>query len=108
MRRIILSIALFAMASPAIASQTDKGVTSQILTVNNVTAFFEQNGSRSTRPACATMTRWAIDVSNAAGQAMLAHLLAMNAQHRSVYVTGSGDCSTWADSETVAGIMDAD
>jgi len=108
LRKLSLMLAFAAMSTMAHASQTDKGATSQILTVNNDAAFFEQSAGRSGRPACATLTRWVIGITTPSDQVILAHLLSMNAQHRKVYVTGTGTCAMWADSETVAGLIDAD
>lgn len=103
-----LALSCLAIAAPANASSADQGYTSSILTTTDGRAFFEQNGIRTTRPACATATRWVIDVTTATGQAMLANLLSANAQNRKVFISGTSNCAAWGDSETAAGIMLAD
>jgi hypothetical protein len=105
MMRLTLAILAGSITSSAFASASDQGFTSQILTTSDGRAFFEQSGTRTTRPACATLTRWAFDSTTATGQAMMANLLTSNAQGRKVYISGSGNCSAWGDSETVGGIQ---
>jgi hypothetical protein len=88
-----------------LASGTDSGNVSQILSANTSRGFFEQSGTRTSRPACATATRWVIDTSTLAGQAMFSQLLTAYSLGRKVYISGTGDCALWGDSEGVAGIM---
>lgn len=63
--------------------------------------FFRQTGSRSTRPSCATIDRWVINVSTPEGQTMAATLLTAYSLHKRISVTGTGGCATWGDTETV-------
>ena len=59
--------------------------------------------SRTGIPACGTnnSNRWAIDASTPAGQAAVQVLLTAYTQHRPIYVTGTGTCTVWGDTETV-------
>jgi hypothetical protein len=95
-------------AAPAEASSADSGYASRILTTTDGRAYFEHDGTRSARPACATMTRWVIDTTTPTGQAMLANLLSAQARHAKIYLSGAGNCGLWADSEMATGIMTAD
>jgi purine nucleoside permease len=70
-------------------------------------AFFYINGTRTgTKPACATFGsgswfRFAIDTNTAGGKAQLAGVLAAHATGESIYVTGTGDCGVYGDTESV-------
>jgi hypothetical protein len=103
----LLVLGSLSAPSAAYASAADQGMTSSVLTTTDGRAFFEQNGTRTARPACATATRWVIDTTTATGQAILANLITAHAQGTKVYVSGSGNCGLWGDSETAAGVMTA-
>lgn len=91
----------------AMASQSSGGYVAQVLVTTDSRAYFEQSGARTSRPACATATRWVIDTSTLAGQAILSLVLTAQAQRMPVYVSGSGNCALWGDSETAAGVQTA-
>jgi len=59
---------------------------------------------RSAVPTCAANrpNRWAIDASTLAGQAAVTTLLWAADHGKGVWVTGTGTCSVWQDTETVA------
>lgn len=61
-------------------------------------------GSRSGIPSCGSgqPARFAIDTSNAQGKTQLAGLLTAFAAKQPVVIVGTGDCSVWVDSETIA------
>lgn len=104
---ILIALFLLAMASRAWASSSGSGLVSGIL-MTSQTAFFNHSGTRSTRPSCATIDRWAFDSSTAGGQSLLATLLTAYATGRQISVLGTGTCSIWGDTETVAYIQIAD
>lgn len=56
-------------------------------------------------PSCATTGRWAVDVSTPQGQSLWSAVLLAYSQNKSVTVGGTGTCSVWGDSETVAWIQ---
>lgn len=95
------------LSAQADASGTDIGSVYNIQSSNTDRAFFEQNGTRTARPACATATRWVIDTSTTSGQAMFAHLLTVYALGKKIYISGTGNCALWGDSESVAGFLTA-
>ncbi len=95
----------FLTSGQSFASQTNAGYVSQILVTTDSRAYFEQSGVRTARPTCATLTRWVIDTSTFAGQAMLSLVLSAQAQHMPVYISGSGNCALWGDSETANGVQ---
>ena len=69
---------------------------------------FFHAGTATSRPACSANGDWAIDLvgSNAAaGKAMLAAIIAANAQGKSVHVVGTGACDVGGDRETVQYIV---
>lgn len=55
-------------------------------------------------PACATTGRWAVDVSTPQGQSLWSEVLLAYSQNKTVNIAGTGLCSVWGDSETVAWI----
>jgi len=93
------------VASPALAGSAGPGVVTRITGVpasTPPTILFYTNGPRTSAPACATMTdRWVIDVSTPSGQAAAAIVISAQAQGKTIYVTGTGTCSIWTDTETV-------
>ena len=61
-------------------------------------------GTNSSRPACATSNDFAIDNNSAAGKAMIASILAAQAQGLIVNVSGTGNCDVWGDRESAASV----
>jgi hypothetical protein len=55
-----------------------------------------------TWPACASLQRYAVNASTAAGQAIYAAILSAKMAGQKITVTGAGNCSIWGDSETIA------
>ena len=91
--------------SPASASTT--GGYGQIYelygTANGAVLFSVTGTGRSGIPSCGAglPNRWALDASNVAAQAQVAVLLSAWAAHKKVWVTGTGSCTIWGDTETV-------
>lgn len=78
----------------------------QIYGTSNGAVLFSVVGtgvSRSGVPSCGSSqpNRWAIDASTVAGQAAVQVLLAAYAQHKPIFVQGTGTCTLWGDTETV-------
>ena len=92
------------MAAPAIASSSNIGNITDVWGTNNGAVLFNVTGTRTTPPACGTNNpqRFAIDASTTAGQAAVAVLLSAQARGKAVMVNGTGNCTIWGDTETVA------
>ncbi|WP_375396473.1 hypothetical protein [uncultured Sphingomonas sp.] len=103
--KLAVAIALLGLSgqTPAQASSAGAGAIHNVLPIqNNGPVLFNQDGTRSTPPACSTIPgRWAIDASTPGGQAKLAVLLTAYAQGRQITVYGTGICDVWVDTETV-------
>lgn len=64
--------------------------------------YLHMNGSRTTKPACATQNYFVImDENSRAGQSQVAQILTAQATGRAVFVLGSGACTRWGDGEDV-------
>lgn len=64
--------------------------------------YLHMNGSRTTKPACATQNYFMIkDESSRAGQSQVAQILTAQATGRSILVLGSGTCTRWVDGEDI-------
>lgn len=64
--------------------------------------FFNTDGQRSATPGCSTIPgRWVIDATTPAGQMMVAAMLTALAEHKTIFLVGTGDCGVWGDTETV-------
>jgi hypothetical protein len=74
------------------------------------TAFLYSTGARGlaqdTKPTCATANRWAISAATPAGQAVLSAIMTAFGAGKSVVVFGTGNCNTWADTETIQWISE--
>ena len=98
---LILAAAALTAPSMVNASTSDRG------NIGNITAqagkiFFEQNGPRTATPACSTQNyRWVFDVQSPDGQAKAALLFNAYALHKRVFVSGTGACSDWGDTESM-------
>jgi hypothetical protein len=88
------------VCTPVQASTSAPGKIYNILSHRQGRLFFEQNGARSGAPQCATIARWVIDTTTAAGQSMAATVLSAWSLGRSVQVVGTNECGTWGDTET--------
>lgn len=115
-----VALSLFLMAAPVCASSTSEygKVTGVYATASGALLFstqlFEGGGApaRDTPPACGSglPNRWAIDASTPAGQTAVTTLLWALDNRRQVLVIGTGTCSIWSDTETVAmiSVQDSD
>lgn len=105
--KIILGLFLILLSSlnPGFASSTNGfGNVTDVYGTNNGAVLFSTDATqRSSVPSCASNNprRWAIDASTTAGQAAASLLITAWAQHKRVWVTGTGACSIWGDTETV-------
>lgn len=100
----IVVCALFVgSAVPASASNADWAYASYPFAMSNGAVLFNTSGARGTPPACGAQVpaRFAIDASTLIGQAQLSVLMTAWSMHKRVYVSGSGGCSIWGDTETV-------
>lgn len=92
--------------SPSFASSTNGfgNVTGVYGTSNGAILFSTDATQRSSVPSCGSNNpqRWAIDASTTAGQAAASLLITAWSQHKRVWVTGTGVCSIWGDTETVS------
>lgn len=90
-------IALVAVASPVVALASSTGVISEVVTnPNNGQVNFVVSGTRTSLPACANGQglRWAVDGSQPLAQSTIAQILSAYAQKKTVYVEGTGACSS--------------
>lgn len=102
MKHLLAALIGLAAGCPANASDTGFGPVAQI-TPLSAAYLVTTSASRSAPPACATIpNRWAIDPSIPGNQAMIATILSAQAQGRPIAVRGTGTCSVWSDSETIA------
>lgn len=107
MKKIALGAILSSLiaAAPVLASNADTGTVSGIYGTHNGAVIFTTSGTRTgTIPACAIANpqRFVIDASTAAGQSAVAVLLTAYAKGKAVNVVGTGSCTIWGDTETVA------
>ena len=98
---------LVLLGSATAQASTSNSAPATNLIVVGGKVFFNQTSTRTAVPACATVTnRWVFDGSTAQGQAMLATLLTLRGLNRPVSVIGTGTCPDWADTETVAYLLE--
>jgi hypothetical protein len=92
-------------AEPAWASSQDKGMASSISTGSDGMVWFAHAGTRAgSLPSCAAANGlWVFNGATAAGQVMLANLLAATAAGKPVSIQGTGTCI--GDHESVAYIV---
>lgn len=95
----ILGLSLTAL--PTSASETGLGMISDIFSSAVGLTAFNQGGTRTAKPACATQDRWAIDTTTPAGQAMTAMLLTAYTTNRPIRIDGTGTCTLDSQFETV-------
>lgn len=97
----ILGLLAVGASNAASASTGAPGRVHNVISHSAGRVFFDHSGVRTERPECAVHNRWVIDVSSAAGQAMLSVLLTAQAQGKNIVVHGTSSCSTWADTEAI-------
>lgn len=100
----VLATLAFA-ATPASASEAAVAPISSVFGAWNGAVLFTTSGARTATPACqgpGLGQRWALDASATAGQAQLSVFMTAYALRKRVTVIGSGVCSIWGDTETVA------
>ncbi|MBB5986668.1 hypothetical protein [Sphingobium lignivorans] len=88
-------------ATSGVASTSAQGYVLAITQIRQGPFIFSQNGTRTAQPSCSTLNRWAVDTSTDAGKAMVAIILSAYSMRKKVVIQGTGDCSTWFDSEAV-------
>jgi len=106
MKKILLSLLMFSLSTPAFCGHSQGPVKSYLVTIHG--KLFFQASAGSSRPACSTIDEWAIDLvgpNAAAGRAMLAVIMSAHASGKSVHVYGEGKCDVWGDRETAAGVF---
>jgi hypothetical protein len=105
--RLPLLIAVLAagLAEPAWASSQDRGMASSISTGSDGMVWFTHSGTRvGSLPSCAAANGlWVFNGATAAGQVMLANLLAATAAGKPVSIQGTGTCI--GDHESIAYIV---
>jgi hypothetical protein len=107
MRYLTMALML-AASSPLFASTSSQGTINTVQPIGGAGLVFFQNGSRDTRPACATAPRWVIDVSSNTGQVMASTLLTAYSLGKKIVVVGTGNCYIVGDTETVYYIATVD
>jgi hypothetical protein len=86
-------------ATPAYASNASSGTIQDIWVMWNGTVLFNHSGSRTALPGCQSSSvpkRWAIN-----GESRIAALLTAYSLGKQIFITGSGSCSDWGDTESV-------
>ncbi|WP_156400625.1 hypothetical protein [Caulobacter sp. Root655] len=92
-------------SAPVWASDAQMGNISHLYATSNGAVMFYTDGARGTPPACqnaAVSQRYAIDASTTGGQAQAAALMTAYSLHKRIYIVGSGACTIWGDTETIA------
>lgn len=104
-KKIGCALLLVNMMVPITAARAGAGAsgfTTTVITNRQNRFFFYHSGARTGRPACAVeSTRWVVDLSTPAGQAMMAQVMTAISLNKSFSVSGAGTCDLWADTETV-------
>jgi hypothetical protein len=96
---VLTTAAAISMLSFNANAGTASGKLGYITSTRN-TLFAFNVGAIADRPACAASNEFAIDNSTAAGKAMIASILAAQAQGLVINVSGSGNCDVWGDRES--------
>lgn len=106
-RKILLALCLSALGGSAATSAYANGSGSGLvvgLNAEGPSGKFSTSGGHPNAPPCST-GRWAVDISTTQGQAMWATIMTAYAQKLAIAVGGTGACSVWPDSETVAWVQ---
>lgn len=101
----IFTASVLGMITPALAFAAGAGPTTIYATSIQFGKFFVQvpaNAQLSNAwPACATNHTWVVDPSTDAGKITISAILSTQLAGRSISIQGTGDCNTYAGSETV-------
>ena len=98
----VLAGAFMLSAAPAVqAANTGPGLVTNLYVQNGVVIFQVSGNVTGSWPACAATQRYAVDVTNAAGQAYYSAVLSAKMAGKPILVYGNGTCTTWGDSESV-------
>ena len=102
---LLIAVLATSLAQPAWASSQGPGMASGISTGSDGMVWFAHSGARvGGLPSCAaTNGLWVFNAATAAGQAMLANLLAATAAGKPVSIQGTGACI--GDHESIAYIV---
>ena len=93
---ILAACAGVSTRAQAIAGSASDVQISQIIPGAAGFTFMTTGGTRSTAPACATLpSTWAIDVTTAQGQAMVASAITAFSTGKRMYIGGSGLCPSF-------------
>ena len=104
MMRLFFGIVATLMSTAAVAGSADVGSVAAILpmTTSSSLFFFNQSGTRYSPPGCASLSvRWVIPTNSPAGQSAAALVMLAYSMRKRVWVSGTGACSLWGDTETV-------
>ena len=100
LKRRLMAGALLLFAAPAVqAANTGPGLVTNLYVQNGVVIFQVSGTVSGSWPACAVTQRYAVDVTNAAGQAYYSAVLSAKMAGKPILVYGNGGCTTWGDSE---------
>ena len=107
MKKVLLAIAVAALsATSAVCGYAQNGNIGSIYAEPAYgVILFVSSGSHVSAPSCEASgapNRWALGVGTAAGQASLQALLTAYALHKQIFIWGTGDCSTWGDTESIS------
>ena len=105
MKKTALLLSLLLTAPCVFAGSSTGPITGVI--VNRYGKLFFTAGSVTAKATCSN-GEWAVDLvgpDGPAGKAMLATVLSAQAQGKSIYVGGKGNCDVWGDRETVEYII---
>jgi hypothetical protein len=97
-------VALAVPSSVGASTATGGTIHGVLPTYNGAVLFWTTGTVVGGHPACqgpGLTGRYAIDASTVAGQSMVAVLLSAQAQGKQIFITGSGTCTIWGDTETV-------
>lgn len=105
MKNAILPLALLfgavAVPSRANAADSNGGTISNVYVQQEGAALFVITNVSGTWPSCAVSSRFAINTTTPAGQALFSTVLSAVKTHAPLTVHGAGVCDIWGDSESV-------
>lgn len=105
MKHIILPVAeVFGtsmFSSGANAADSNGGTILNIFVQQEGAALFQVSNISGSWPSCATSSRFVINTTTPAGQALFSTLLSALKAHTPVNIHGKGVCDIWGDSESV-------
>jgi len=108
--RLFAALAFLGLAAtPVDATTANFGYIAEIWATANGAVLFNTTGTRSgTLPSCqgpGLGQRFAIDASTTAGQAMASALYTAYSLHKRIWISGTGTCTIWSDTETAGFIQ---